>query len=508
MSKLNKSSVALDIGSRYIKLAELKRQGNSIILSKLGIKEIPVDLKLDRDKVTSQLITQLLSENNIKSRSVNISMSGQSVFVRFVKLLQVKEDRLKQTMRFEAQNQIPFPLNEVMWDWALLDRDANTTKRAVIVAIKKNLIEDMISKLNAIRLVPEIIDVGPISVYNCMAFNEDYDEARLNAILDIGARSTNFIIFNKGNLWIRSFPIAGDRIEEAKEQGAEELLTEIERSMEYYFMQAGEEANTEKNLSGLMVTGGGSIPENMESAFTARFNIKPKFLDPFRKLKAEKDALAKLQAKGIKNQFSTVIGAALRGIADLNIEVNFLKEMVSEKKYALQKRVYSSLSMATGALILISLSIFIRHDYSLKKIKLDKIDQMLKTHRTYEPRIKKLQEEEGILNEKIAALYQTLSSRAVWLDIFEAISEILPKDVWITEVSGVVSIEKSEFGRMDMNGKALSYQSVNNFVSALKALPGFKDVKPISSSIENDKVTGEEIVKFSITMDVVLTGSS
>ena len=182
--------------------------------------------------------------------------------------------------------------------------------------------------------------------------------------------------------------------------------------------------------------------------------------------------------------------------------------MVSEKKYALQKRVYSSLSMATGALILISLSIFIRQDYSLKKIKLDKIDQMLKTHRTYEPRIKKLQEEEGILNEKIAALYQTLSSRAVWLDIFEAISEILPKDVWITEVSGVVSIEKSEFGRMDMNGKALSYQSVNNFVSALKALPGFKDVKPISSSIENDKVTGEEIVKFSITMDVVLTGSS
>jgi hypothetical protein len=60
---------------------------------------------------------------------------------------------------------------------------------------------------------------------------------------------------------------------------------------------------------------------------------------------------------------------------------------------------------------------------------------------------------------------------------------------------------------MDINGKALSYQSVNNFVSSLKVLPDFSDVRPVSSSVENDKNTGEETVKFSITMDVVLAGS-
>lgn len=507
MAMFRSSSVALDIGNRYIKLVELKRQGSSIILDRFGIKEIPQDANLDRAKVTAQLVSQLLSENNIKERSINISVSGQSVFVRFIKLLQVKEDRLKQTMKFEAQNQIPFALNEVMWDWSLLNMDSKASKKAVIVAIKKNLVEDVISRLNAIKLSTELIDVAPISVYNCLVFNEEYDDQKLGAILDIGAKSTNFIIFNKGNIWIRSFPIAGERIEEAKGQGIEELLTEIERSLEYYFMQAGEDVPAEKKMAMLFLTGGGSISENIVSAFSARFDIKTQVLDPFRKLRISKDIFPRLQASGLKNQFSTVIGTALNGITDLKIQLNFLKGSLDEKKAAFQKRIYAGLSMATGALILISSSIFMRQDYYVKKEKLDKIEEMMDAYRTYEPKIKRLQEEEAIIRRKMDILYQTASSRAVWLDIFNSISGILPKDVWITDMSGIISIEKSGLGRMDLNGSALSYQSVNNFVSSLKSLPGFSDVKPVSSSVESDKDTGEEVVKFSVTMDVVLAGS-
>jgi len=507
MTKFKASSIALDIGAHFIKLVELKKEKDSIILTRIGIKEIPRDLKLDRDKITSQLIAELLAENNIKSKSVNISVNGQSVFVRFVKLLQIKEDKLKQTMKFEAQNQIPFSLNEVMWDWSLLDKDKSVSKKAVIVAIKKNLVEDMILKLKSVKLSTELIDVAPISVYNCMAFNEDYNNENIGSILDIGAKSTNFIIFNKGNIWIRSFPIAGDRIEETKEQGMNELLTETERSLEYYFMQQGEDAPKEKKIGQLFLTGGGSIMQNMEAAIFSKFNIKPQVMDPFRKLRVSKDVFQKLQASGSKNQFSTVVGAALRGMTDLKIEVNFLNEVLSEKESSFNKRIYSSLSIATGVLILISFSIFMRQDYHIKKIRLDKIEEMIETYRTYEPKIKKIREEENILRDKMNTLYQTASSRAVWLGLFKSISEMLPKDVWITDVSGVISIEKSGLGRMDMNGKALSYQSVNNFVSNLKALPDFSDVRPVSSSVENDKDTGEEIVKFSVTMDVVLAGS-
>lgn len=501
------SSIGLDIGERFIKFVELKKGGDSIILNKFGIKEIPRDLKADRDKTVSQLISQLFSENGIKARNVNISAGGQSVFVRFVKLLQIQEEKLEQTMKFEAQNQIPFPLDEVVWDWSLLDKDKKTTKRAVIVAIKKNLITDMIAKLKSINLSTELIDVSPISLYNCMAFNEDYAQDGIGAVLDIGAKSSNLVIFKEGNIWIRSFPIGGERIEGDGERGMEEFLSEAERSIEYYSMQSGEHLQRGGRLNELILTGGGSLLVNLESRLAAKFNLSPKILDPFRKLRIQKEVFSNMQVKGVKNQFAVAVGLALRGLTGLKIEVNFLKKAISQRQISGQKILYSRFSVIIAVLIVISFSFFMRKDYSIKRFKLRKIDEMLDIYRTYEPKIKKLQNTEDILKEKIDILYQTAVSRAVWLDVLKTVSEILPKEVWITEFSGIVSLEKDGLGRLDLSGKALSYPAVNNFVSKLKSSPNFKDVKPISSSIETDKDSGEETVKFSITMDVVVSGA-
>ncbi|HDT15442.1 MAG TPA: hypothetical protein ENN55_04455, partial [Firmicutes bacterium] len=376
MKRHNRSSIGLDIGSRFIKLAELKSSGDNITLTKFAIKEIPKDLKIDRDKVVSHLISQLLSENNIKSRDVNICAAGQSVFVRFVKLLQVKEDKLKQTMKFEAQNQIPFPLNEVAWDWSLLDTGAKGSRKAVIAAIKKNLVDEMVHKLKAVKLSTGLIDISPLSLYNCMAFNEDYNEQALGAIMDIGYKATNLVIFKKGNIWIRSFPIAAERIEEANDQGIDELIGEIERSVEYYFMQGGDDVEGGKKLDELTLTGGGSAINGLESRIAERLGVKPKTLDPFRKLRVSKEIFSKLQEEGVKNQFSVAVGLALRGITPLKIEINFLKEIIAESHESMQKSLYARLSIAMAALVVISFSVFMRQDYAVKRAKLNKIDGM------------------------------------------------------------------------------------------------------------------------------------
>ncbi len=504
MPRFKKTSIGLDIGSNYIKFAELTRSGDAITLTKFGIKEIPGDLKADREKVITQLISQLLSEKGVKERHINVSAGGQSVFIRFVKLLQVKEDRLKQTMKFEAQNQIPFPLTEVAWDWSLLDKEEKGTKKAVVVAIKKNIVEDMISRLTSIKLSTDLVDVAPISLYNCMVFNEDYTREKLGAILDIGAKTTNLVIFQKNNIWVRSFPIAGNRIAESRDQGIEEIIGEIERSIEYYFMQSGEDVQTDKKLDELLLTGGGNAIEGLEQKLSAKFNAKLRILDPFRKIRISKEIFSDLETKKIaKNQLGVAIGLALRSMADLKVEVNFLEEMISEKYASGQKMLYSRFSIATAVLTVICFSVFMRQDYSVKRLKMNKIDEMLDIYRTYEPKIKKMQDKEDVLKEKIDILYHQASSRAIWLDVFGIISEILSEEVWITDASGIVSMEKGQLARLDLDGKALSYQAVNSFVSSLKSSPGFKDVKPISSSLEVDEKTGEEIVKFSITMDVV-----
>lgn len=503
MAKFKASSFALDIGSRYIKFVELKKSKDTIILNKIGIKEIPKDANIDVDKLVLQLILQIISENRIRTNNIKISVSGQAVFIRFVKLMQVKEDKLSQTMKFEAQNQIPFALNEVSWDWSLLGADDKQAKKAVIVAIKKTLIEDIVSRLDSIKLNIDLIDVAPISLYNCMVFNGDYTKESLGAVVDIQAKSTNFIIYNKDDVWIRSFPIGSDKIEEIGAEGIDELISELSRSVEYYFMQSGEEAGPKKKLEELILTGGGAGLKDIEAIFNNRLNIKPRFMDVFRELKVTKEAAQNRDIDNIKNQFSTVIGLALRGLTPLKIEVNFLKETIAQKVVTLQKRLYTSLSISIIVLMSAGFYIFMNQDYAVRKVKLDKVDEMIELYKTYEPKIKKMQEREDVLKGRIGTLYQTALSRSIWLDVLKNISEIIPQDIWITDVSGVVSIEKSSFGRLDLNGRALSYQSVNNFVSMLKSSKNFKEVKPVSSSVEKDIKTQEEIVRFSITMDVV-----
>jgi len=504
MPKTGRSSIGLDIGSRYIKLVELKKTGTGIILNKVAVKEIPGDIDKGDNSAVFQIVSQMFSENNIKARDVNISAGGQLVFIRFVKLLQVKEDKLKQTMKFEAQNQIPFPLDEVAWDWSLLDRNKNATKKAVIVAIKKNIIEEMTARLKEIKLTTSLIDVSSIALYNCMVFNDDYDRSKLGALLDVGAKISNLVMFRKGNIWIRSFPIAAEKLEDAKDKGFEEFMGEIERSIEYYFMQSGEELQGEKKIEEMILAGGGSRLAGLESGLASRFGVKPKILDPLRKFNIPKDVFTGTGEENFKNQISVAVGLALRGMTRLKVEVNFLEDMMTQRSIVSQKNLYSRISIVTAALIMLSFSIFMRQDYSLKRMKLDKVDEMLDTYRTYEPKIKNIQNAEDILAEKIGILYQVASSRSIWLDVLNTISGILPKNLWITDLSAIVSLEKNGLGRLDLSGKAMSYQSVNDFVSSLKSSPSFKEVKPISSSIETDESTGEEIVKFSITMDVVM----
>ncbi len=504
MGRFAKDSIGLDIGSRFIKMAELKKSGNAIVLNKFGIKEIPRDIKADRSKVVAQLISEMFSENNIKPRKVNISAGGQSVFIRFVKLLQAREDKLKQTMKFEAQNQIPFPLKEVAWDWSLLEKEKKFSKRAVIVAIKKNIIDERLSTLKQAKLSADAIDVSSVSLYNCILFNEDYEEGKLNALLEIGSKTSNLIIFKKGNVWMRSFPAGCSKLEASGAEGVDELVGEMERSVEYYFMQSEEGNQAGGKPDCIILTGGGSSAAGLEDKLYEKFGVKPKRLDPFRKLKVSKELFSKLQEGGTKSKLGIAIGLALRPLTELSIDVNFLKEITSRKQTLAQKTIYSRLSIGAAILTLISFSLFSRQDYSVKRAKLDKIEEMLKLYETYEPKIEKLEEEKEVLKSKIDALYQAAVSRALWLDIFRIISGMLPEEVWITDVSGIVSLEKTGLGRMDLSGKALSYQSVNTFVSSLKTSPSFKDVKPISSSMETEEGTGEEIVKFSITMDVVV----
>jgi transcription termination factor NusA len=134
---------------------------------------------------------------------------------------------------FEARQQIPFPLEEVEWDYHLFASDESPELEVGIFAILKEKIAQRLSLYKELGLRPSAMTLGPIAVYNAMVFDRDLDQGGkpVMAFLDIGTRSSDLVVIEEGRAWIRTFPIGGHHFTEAiasEEQvghDVEDLLT-------------------------------------------------------------------------------------------------------------------------------------------------------------------------------------------------------------------------------------------------------------------------------------------
>src|SRR5882762_10024360 len=137
--------ITVDLGTSTIKFAEFSVGRNgSLSLLHFGVAEIGLDpnKEEERAKFITPTLAKLFKEHRIKGGDVYLSISGQSVFMRFVKLPPVAPAQIEQVVKFEAQQNVPFPIEEVTWDYQMMPtRTSGNEAEAVIVAIKKDVIE-------------------------------------------------------------------------------------------------------------------------------------------------------------------------------------------------------------------------------------------------------------------------------------------------------------------------------------------------------------------------------
>ena len=140
----NQTTVALNIGSQRIGMAvfEVSKSG-SLTLTAYGSETIVADPALDASKIslTRVAIADLAQRLKVGKVKARYAISGQSVFTRFVKLPPLQEDNIEQLVTFEAQQHVPFPLQEVVWDYELIE--GATEKEVVIVAIKADALDEI-----------------------------------------------------------------------------------------------------------------------------------------------------------------------------------------------------------------------------------------------------------------------------------------------------------------------------------------------------------------------------
>src|SRR5437762_10687757 len=232
----------LNLGSQAISVADFRPQsGGGLVLRDYKRRDLVIENPGEpiRHAQITATIREVLKELGIKSGSVNYAVPAQSVFARFVKLPSVEEEKIDRIIAFEAQQNVPVPIDEVVWDYQLVGGGAEEQLQVVLVAIKADLLEGMNAAVEAAGLRPEVIGVATMGLYNAFRYNYS-DVTEPSLLVDIGARTTNLLFMEPGKIFSRSVPIGGSSITAALGKEFNQTFAAAEaRKKQYGFVSLG-----------------------------------------------------------------------------------------------------------------------------------------------------------------------------------------------------------------------------------------------------------------------------
>jgi len=145
----------------------------------------------------------------VKNFPVLVAIPGNQTFFREFALPPVAESRISEIVRYEARQQIPFPLEEVIWDYVHGGGSAGAAEMDIsLIAIRRELIEAFVAMMTELGLQIEAIQTAPLALFNFIRYDIDPGETAL--VLDAGAKVTDFVVMDGKNFWFRPLPIAGE----------------------------------------------------------------------------------------------------------------------------------------------------------------------------------------------------------------------------------------------------------------------------------------------------------
>src|SRR6266436_57885 len=204
--------ITLNLGSQTIGLAEFRAAAGGLVLVDYRLRETRLDpeTRQRRDAEvalyeTAAVLREMMREMQIHHGQVNYAVPAQSVFARFVKLPALDATKIDKIIAFEAQQNVPFPIDEVVWDYQLVGGGLGEQIQVVIVAIKRDLLDEINNAVEQTALQTRIVGMASMGLYNAFCYNyTDLNDCSL--LVDIGARTTNFLFIESGRIFLRSVP--------------------------------------------------------------------------------------------------------------------------------------------------------------------------------------------------------------------------------------------------------------------------------------------------------------
>ena len=463
--------LALDLGTQTVGIAEFQAgRDGGLVLVNYKTSELLGDPAVDATRLAQakMTISEMVSSLGYKGTRVNYAVSAQSVFTRFVKLPSVGEEQVDQIVGFEAQQNVPFPIDEVVWDYQLVDQGNSSEVEVVLVAIKSDLLDEINDSVEGSSLKTTVVDVSPMAIYNAYRFNYgDVQDCAL--IIDIGSRTTNLIFVEPRKVFSRSIPIGGSKITEAIAKDFNEpfasaedrkrrdgfvslggsyqdpddpdvarvskvvrntmtrLHAEISRSISFYRAQQHGAAPARVYLCG-----GTSTLPYMREFFHEKLQLPVEFFNPLRNVQVSASLDVEIVGRAA-HTLGEMVGLALRGMLACPMELNLRPASVVRRHKVTEQIPYLILAGACLWLILVGFWMYYSKAAAATQTVIESMEPKLSTLHGFEGQINKVKTAMKQQEEIADPLLKAVRDREAWTTLFEEMHGRLPVEfVWIT----------------------------------------------------------------------------
>ncbi|MFN0069616.1 MAG: pilus assembly protein PilM [Limisphaerales bacterium] len=373
-----KPFLAIDFGAGTLKLAEFEiNEAGALTLRQFGRQPLGLEGSQEsaRERVVAKALQDLLAARGFTARQANVCAPGFQVFSKFVKLPPVDTAKVTQIIQYEAQQNVPFPLTDVVWDYQILGTAPGGELDVLLVAIKTDLVEGLFRIAEGRGLRLNVVDASPAALCNAFKFN--YGELEgCSMLLDIGAKTSNVLFFEKGKVFARGISIGANTITQDFATETKQRFAEAEAfKIEHGFVSLGgayEEPDDPKQAAvakvarqvmtrlhiqlnqtiqfyrgqqgggapqRLFLSGGASIMPYASQFFGEKLNIPVEYFNPLRNIQLGPDVNVD-ELTPVAHAFGEVVGVALRNLAQCPVELNLMPKSSRQRQQFEQKKPY------------------------------------------------------------------------------------------------------------------------------------------------------------------------
>lgn len=473
------SFITLNIGSQTVSMGKFSRsKDGGLILKQFESTAILADPSAEMTRLPQvrMAVGDLAGRLGLSKERVDYAISGQSVFTRFVKLPMLDSDNLEQLVAFEAQQHVPFPIDEVVWDWQLLE-SPGSEREVVLVAIKGDALDELNDCVRESGLKTGVVDTSPMALAN--AFKYNYGESEdASLLIDIGARTSNLIYIEGKRVFTRSIAIGGAAItsaiskeynvtySEAESQkvsngtvaldtrhtstmneleGAlascirtalNRMPAEIARTTNFYRSQNGGSAPKK-----VYIAGGGANLLRIGEFFQEKLRLPVEYFNPLKRVSVGQGVdVDKVSSQA--HQLGELVGVALRSIDKASIEIDLVPKVVQVERDEKRRRPFL---IGAAAVTLTAFGVLYAAtgmNASDAEAKLAEVEDRITALNRYAKPIEKQAKREAVVKQFADQYVHAHEGQRYWLELMDDLKQRFGSShVWVTDMSPLVNFK-------------------------------------------------------------------